>query len=1009
MSHIDSIFELLDTMAQEENKEELNFSMVFEPIQENGNRRSNLTNITFKFKNDIENIKFVSAIKHREDFLMDIQNYPINVRVGPTKSFLLFKEFNNKKIVELSADRFNNSQLQFPNNIVRDYHQKIFPANNATNVTRSKEVQILKDYIKLPSISFISEDPFLFLNIYKYLEEDNLQQYKTKFNFNYSWNSLLSNITQTHQIPYRFFEEDSIMSKALDNWNIFDGYNHYDNTQFIFDIKDSKVIHQSKIVSNINYNYTQNINMSAHHKKLMFLPAAGENLQELSMFGSNQYIINIVDHGFIFYSPEKREYSYSGIFLKDLPNLFLEYSEALEDYSPGIPKEEIAFVFKISLLILVNTLYCIQSKDIEVVKEKIIFELMQLSKLILDDLISKAPKFFEDFTLFSMNDLSINVSNSLFKSELEESDLIHQELDNKLSISTSKLLRTHKFFSMLGNNHENAQILREIPNLDGNQLNHGCFVNLMSYIQKQIEPDEEKHLNLEQLNLSTTFKFTHEHFIFKEKIRTRLETRDLPQELWKLVSFTKKLDLVLVDDTPLKAKKIKYLTKNPGTKIIMFKDMIGEFYFRSIEFDKFKSQDINIRWLSEITFTDGALGKTESVINTSISGWELKEDDALLKYHQGNQNLSYMVNRINMDLEEFEDISIVSILVDKNFNIAKMSDAKLASTIFQSSSNSGIFYNSFSNFIKKIVKEKYGKEVKIVFNSKSMHSKLIKSGAIDFLSIKNSNYYGRVQEIEKNLAGRYQIDPSLVNIYTYLTFDIIRRSRIKVGYESDQFYVNINGTFKDIYINNLAKILTSFTEKDKIKDYPFVNFFINKGHPIISLAKARPVTQIGNINNTKITFGIDILEGKTKHSFIDINTIENKIMSLLFSTKEFQKFQEETQDELGRHYGTLDEDDMNQRLAQFKMGSSNHDVINYLLNYDYGPLPTKEDYQEYLLTQFNNILITRFKYQLNLKNETIIELFKLFRDFDKLIIENYKDFYYGNTGIKLEAPDIEEN
>ncbi len=1003
MSHIDSIFTLLDELAKNNNKEELNFSMVFEPIQENGNRRSNLTNITFKFQDSIENIKFVSSLKQMEEFPMDIQSYPINFKISNTKAFLLFKNFNNRKLVELTSGNYDNAQLPFPNDTLRDYHQKIFSASNSTNISRPREVQIFKDYIKLPSISFVSEDPFLFLNIFKYLEKDNLEQFDTRFNFNYNWNDLTSSITQSHQLNHRFFDDELIRDKADSNWNVFDGYDCFDKEQFIISVVDSKVVHQAKIINNINYNYTQNIGLNAHHKKLVFLPAVEDKVQDLKLFRSNQYIINSSDHGFIYYSQEKKEYSYSGIYIKDLPTVYHEYSLLLKEHSPGIPEDGINFLFRLSMITLINTLYCIQSKDIKVVQDKIVQELLELSTKVLETLVSKAPEFFENFEMSKMQDLSINVNNSLLRSNLEESELIQQELDTTLSISTSKLIRTHRFFSLISNSYENNQVLSGVSEIDGSTIYTGSFVSLMSYIQKEIEEDEDKHLNMEQLDLRSTFKSTNEHFIFKEKGNNRLETRDLPLELWKIIPYTKKLDLILVDDTPLKAKKIKYVTKNSGSQIIIFKDMVGEFYFRNLELSKYLNNNIKIRWLSEITFSDESLGKTDTVINTSVDCYELKDTDALLKHYHSSQNLSYMTNNINLDLEDFEDISIVSVLMDKNFAIAQTSDKKLNDTRFLSSNNNGVFYNAFSNFIKKIVKEKYGKEVKLVFSTKSIHSKLIRSNAIDFLDIKNASYYGKVEELEKNLAGRYSIDESLVSIYTELTFDMIRRSRLCTGYESEFFHLNLNGTYKDCYNSTLSRILIDLTAKDKVKNYPFVNFFINKGHPILSLAKARPVLSTGNMYNTKTTFGIDIANGKTKHSFIDINNTENRILELLFGSKEFQSFLDGTKEELQSHYGALEDDTMNHRLAHFKMGGSNHDVISYLLNYNYGHLQDKEDYQEYLMTQFNNILITRFKYQLNLKNEVIIELFKLFSDLDKLIIENYKNYYYINTGIKLEG------
>ena len=138
--------------------------------------------------------------------------------------------------------------------------------------------------------------------------------------------------------------------------------------------------------------------------------------------------------------------------------------------------------------------------------------------------------------------------------------------------------------------------------------------------------------------------------------------------------------------------------------------------------------------------------------------------------------------------------------------------------------------------------------------------------------------------------------------------------------------------------------------------------------------------------------------------------MENKILELLFITKEYQSFDEGTQEDLEKYYGTsyMPEENMNHRLAHFKMSGSTNDVMAQLLTYNSGGLFEQEDYQKYLLKQFNNILINRFKYELNLKNEVIIQLFKLFRDFDKLIIDNYKDFYYNNTGVKLEIPEEEE-
>lgn len=1009
MSHINSIFELLDSMAQENNRDELKFSMVFEPVHENGNTRNNLTNITFKFEESIENIKFINSLKNRKTFPMDIQIYPLNCKISNNKSFLLFKEFNNYKCVDIDSGVHSNNNLPYPLHTLKDYHSKIFNASNITGISRQGELDIFKEYIKLPSISFVSEDPFLFLNIYKYLEKDNLKQFKTEFTFNYAWNDMLSTITNSHQLNFRYFDNHLLTKKFNENWNVFDGYESRGNAQFIFSIAKNSILSQAKLISNINYNYTKQVNLCAHHKKLVFLPAPGDKVEELKLFGSNQYLINSSDHGFIHYSKEINQYSYSGIYLKDLTNLYSDFEKNLIEEHPGIPKEGIDFLFRVSVTALMNTFYCLVDDDLKIIQEKIVFELLQLSNLFLNDLINKAPNFFENFNIVDMVNLNINVSSSLLRTRLENEEELNDYMDKNLSVVNSSLLSTSKFFSLISNNHENMQMLRQIPQIDLNKTN-GDFVPLMSFIQQNIEPDEDKHLNFEQLDLKKTFKNPQEHFTYKVKNKNRLETSTIPSELWRMVPHTKKLDLILVDDTPLKGKKLKYLTKTAGTRVIIFNDMVGEFFFRNLNLDLFLTSDIKIRWLSEIDFTDAELGKTETVINTTIQGYELRPDDYLLQQHHSTTNLGYMTTAVSLDLEELNDISIVSVLIDKNFGIAQTSNTNLADTRYLNSSQSSLFYNSFSNFVKKIVKQKYQKEVRIIFCTKSMHSKLIKGPGIDFLDLRASKYYGKVSEIESSLSSRYEVSQDLVSIYTTLTFDMIRRSRIKANYDTSLFNININSSFKDVYDGVLPDILNKFTENDKLKDYPFVNFFINKTHPIIGLNKYRPRISSGSGGNIKTVFGIDLSEGLANHSFIDIKDMENKILELLFITKEYQSFDEGTQEDLEKYYGTsyMPEENMNHRLAHFKMSGSTNDVMAQLLTYNSGGLFEQEDYQKYLLKQFNNILINRFKYELNLKNEVIIQLFKLFRDFDKLIIDNYKDFYYNNTGVKLEIPEEEE-
>lgn len=1009
MSQINSIFELLNQMAIDNDREELDFSMVFEPIHENGNRVSNLTNITFKFPDSIENIKFISTLKHREQFFMDLHNYPINYKIG-NKVCLLFKEFNNIKCIELNPEKYYPGQLLYPNHTVRDYHQRIFNLRNVTGVINQKEVDLVKDYSKLPSISFISEDPFLFLNIYKYLENDNLKKFKTKFTFNYNWNDMLSTIGQSHSVNYRFFEKDSLKKKTALNWNVYDGYDGMGPEQFLFYIQDNEIISKANIISNINYNYTQNINLSSSNKKLVFLPAKDDKVMDLELFGSNQYLINSVDHGFIYYSQELNEYSYSGITIDNFSNLYNAYQSKVMEYSPGIPESGIKFLFRISLITVINTMYCVVHKDLDKVQEALIFELMQLSKLVLDRIIQKAPEFFENFTLYDLNNLNINVNNSLLRPNLarDEIDIFEEQIDKTLSLNIENLLDTGRFFNLIGNNYENNNILNLIFESSNSSHIDGSFIELMSYIQKNIEPDESKHLHLERFDLSNTFKNTSEHFIFREKVRNRLETYDLPTELWRMIPGTKKLDLVLVDDTPLKAKKIKYLTKNPGTKIIMFKDMVAEFYFRNIDLDLFTTEDIKIRWISEITFTPDELGKTEKVVNTSVNCHELKPADILLKNYHHDYNLSYLCQSINIDLEENQSLSIVSVLVDKDFYIAQDSTSRIGDTVFSNCNQTGFFINTFSNFIKKIVTEKFGKETRIVFSTKSIHNKLIKGGAIDFLSIKNTKYYDKVEEVEKILASRYSISENLKDIYGSLVYDIIRRSKIKTDYEGEFFNFNINNTYRDNYVTPLAIMLREANENGSIKNYPFINFFIDKAHPIISLENARPNSSVGSYHNINLAYGINISNGKANNSFIDIKNIEDELLNLLYSTKEFQSFEEKTQEDLVRYYGKLEDDDMNSRLAYFKMGNTQVEVINHLISPGRKSVSLREDYQVYLLQQFNNLLISRFKYQLNLSSDNIIKLFKLFREFDQAIIKNYKDYYYTNTGIKLEIPNTRE-
>lgn len=1007
MSYINSIFELLDTMAQENNKESLEFEMVFEPVLENGNRRSNLTNITFKFKEGIENIKFISSLKTRTDFPMDLYIHPISLKFNDSNVVLLYKEFNNIKRVDLSPDTGNNYRMPYPTEILNNYHRRVFNVNRASNQGLQKEIQIIQDYCKLPSISFLSEDPFLFLNIYNYLKNKDFNEFKTKFTFKYSYNDLLTSISQSLHLRPRIFEEDSIKRKAQLNWNIFTGYEGMGINQFICSVTNSKVVHLAKINSNINYNYTRDINLCWHHSKLIFLPDTTESVMDLELFGSNQYIINSIDHGFIYYSHETKETTYSGIYLKDFPNLFNIYSKKMLEDFPDMPEDGINFLFRTTLSLLINTLYCLVHKDIDVIQEKIIFELLHLSKMIFNILLDKAPSFFKDFTLAKMIDLNINAITSVFRYDLLVDDEVQEQLDTQLRIPLSTLFKSKRFFSLVGKYSDGIMMEKALPSLKSRNDN-GCFVELMSYIQKQIEPDESKILYLEKLNLGNTFKSTEDHFIYKKKNCNRLETLTLPLEFWRVLPFNKKLDLILIDDTPLKSKKIKYLTKQNDSQIIIFKDMVAEFYFRNLNLDLYTSDKINIRWLSEITFTDEELEKNKKIVNTRINGGELKSTEELLYYYKRNLNLGHALNNVTLDLGENMEVSIVAVLIDKNNNIAETSNSTLANTSFISSFGDGIFYSSLSNFIKKIVTEKTSKPTRIIFCTKSTHSKLIKNGAIDFLELKNSSYYGKVHEFEKILGGRYIINPNLISLYTSLTYNIINRSRLKKDYEESLFNRNINGTYREIYSNNLAIILNKFIANDKLKNYPFINFFINKGHPLLSISKARP----DNTNRYILrAFGIDVEKGKATNSFIDIKNIENKIIELLFSTKEFQNFGEVTRQELEKQHKTTSVEDLNFRLAEFKIDyNHNSETLRYLLDTDYENLQKQEDYQEFLMTQFNNLLIIRFKYQLNLKNNTIIELFKLFKEFDQLIINNYKEFYYNNTGINLEIPEeLEES
>jgi len=979
-----NIFNIIDETAKNSHIPDFNFTLNIETIKLNNGGNYSLLSVVLN--SDLESRHFLNNLKNSKH-LLDLNFENISVICHFDKDNM-FDVSNNYSNIEYNDFSTNPQNLFYRTDISKNIGvllERVYRQNHSKYPSGPYLNEVM-GYLNKPKLLFFMKDSFLLPNIFNFLEKKDLSNYSTNFTFNIEELNIQD---MYYNGNFRYASDNDLVRHMVRKNYSNDSFGD-DSFQYLMQIKDNKVVYKNGIDNNLNNNFHY-INYIEHNNKdILFKSSHPESLSNLvTINSSHRDDIN----GFVLCN-EEGYYSQTNMHLNSIPGIYEDYQHHIKDTILGkLNQEEREKIFCWSILILNNLHYKIDTLDLREIKNKIAHDLVFIGKNIITTLFDVFKRTRVTFSILS----NFKITNtSLYKEDIR---LTPQGI-NKIS-----LIDLFKKSNYLGRMTSN--LLNQLSPIFGSSLGISIdsyeagfnspdklsLIPFYDFYQMILDVPEDKRLYLDKLNLGKIFKREDEHFVLKKKSRSKYVQVSMVPNISDVFQNGVE-ELIIVDDTKFKSRKLKLLHNRPKIALLEVKSIPAELILKGINFKKLHDR-YAVNWLSEKLFKEEDLKNMGEASNVPVRGFNFIPNLIGLNLFSNRSKLGHYIRptTIPIDNESIKDISIVSIHINNDNALAIDRNKLLKDNNFTYTHFPAFLYLGLMKIIEQAVQDKFGKPVKIYFSTKQGHNKLLKNGAIDFLEIKESNYYGKGEEYSTQLSSIFFPSEMINTISNNISKNIFEKELPSLTKEN----LKLIGTnsMSSLMMTNFCRYI-SLLDNETLNEFPLFKKFIDMPYPELILRSFfnGDDKYYNKYNKTfNQEFGLDFnLETDEKR---DLDLAQKQVLDSFLNKIDVVNLPKRMRENFNYFASSDDTDYEKDRNSQYMILNSKKkdNLLDSLAQKSEGNLFSCKESRYQALKLFEKELEILLKHRCMLSEDNILKLEKDLLLFKELLIKNFEDYY----------------